>query len=65
MSNESENRSITINEYKNQVEEANKIIFEKNKFIDQLKAEFDNLNVKFDKEVDGIVSKYENEVKVT
>lgn len=65
MSNEYENRSITINEYKNQVEEANKIIFEKNKFIDQLKAEFDNLNVKFDKEVDGIVSKYENEVKVT
>jgi hypothetical protein len=65
LSTESENRSITINEYKNQVEEANKIIFEKNKFIDQLKAEFDNLNVKFDKEVDGIVSKYENEVKVT
>jgi len=65
LSNESENRSITINEYKNQVEEANKIIFEKNKFIDQLKAEFDNLNVKFDKEVDGIVSKYDNEVKVT
>lgn len=57
LSNESENRSITINEYKNQMEEANNIIFEKNKFIDQLKAEFDNLNVKFDKEVDGIVSK--------
>jgi len=57
LSNESENRSITINEYKNQVDEANNIIFEKNKLIDQLKAEFENLNVKFDKEVDGIVSK--------
>jgi len=65
INNESENREIMCSDYQNQIEETKILLKDKNSQLDQLKSEFEKLNCKFDQEVDGIVNKYEKEVKVT